>query len=140
MKHNLQESFKKTIKSLFGMIPILLGTILLVSLVSTFFPANSYAKLFSGNIFLDPFIGSLAGSILAGNPITSFIIGGELLQSGISLIAITAFLVSWVTVGIISLPSEGFILGKKFAIIRNFSAFIFSIFVAILTVFLVTII
>lgn len=57
-----------------------------------------------------------------------------MLNQGVGLIAVTAFIVSWVTVGIIQLPAESVILGKKFAILRNISAFILSIIVAILTV------
>ena len=86
------------------------------------------------NSFLDSFIGSLVGSISAGNPITSYIFGGEMLSQGVGLIAVTAFIVSWVTVGIIQLPAESAILGKRFALLRNLTAFVFSIIVAIITV------
>ena len=82
---------------------------------------------------MDSFIGSALGSILAGHPITSYIIGGELLEQGISLIAVTAFLVTWVTVGLVQLPVESALLGKKFAITRNITAFLFAILVAIIT-------
>ena len=78
--------------------------------------------------------GSTVGSISAGNPITSYIIGGELLKEGISLFAVTAFITAWVTVGIIQLPAEASILGKRFALARNILSFIFSIIVAIATV------
>ena len=73
------------------------------------------------------------GSILAGNPITSYIIGGELLAQGISMTAVTAFLVAWVTVGMVQLPAESILLGKRFAVTRNIAAFVFSVIVAILT-------
>jgi hypothetical protein len=64
----------------------------------------------------------------------SYIIGGELLKQGISLIAVTAFIVAWVTVGFIQLPAESMILGKKFAFVRNILSFIFAIIVALITV------
>jgi len=57
-----------------------------------------------------------------------------LLKQGISLLAVTAFLVAWVTVGLVQLPAEVMMLGKKFAIIRNITAFIFAIIVAIITI------
>jgi uncharacterized membrane protein YraQ (UPF0718 family) len=75
----------------------------------------------------------IIGSILAGNPITSYIIGAQLLENNISLIIITAFMVSWVTVGVVQMPIEIQTLGKKFSILRNISAFILSILVAIIT-------
>ncbi|WP_218185238.1 hypothetical protein [Methanogenium cariaci] len=45
----------------------------------------------------------------------------------------TAFIVAWVTVGIIQLPVEMNILGKRFAIARNLCGFILAILIAILT-------
>ncbi len=116
--------------------PLILGTILLVSFLVTVIPQSFYLKIFTRNIFLDSFIGSLIGSISAGNPLISYILGGELLKIGVGLIAVTAFLVAWVTVGIVQLPAESMILGKKFAIIRNVLSFIFAIIVAVLTVLL----
>ena len=86
---------------------------------------------------MDPFIGGAIGSILAGNPIESYVLGGEFIKQGVSLMAVTAFLVAWVTVGIVQLPAESLILGKKFAVARNILSFLFSIMVALITVFVV---
>jgi len=128
------ESAHKAAKGLWNAFPMILGTILLVSLISTVIPKSAYMIIFSKNSFLDSFIGGMIGSISAGNPITSYIFGGEMLGQGVSLIAVTAFLVSWVTVGLIQLPAESAILGRKFTLLRNSAAFLFSIVVAILTV------
>jgi len=124
----------KSAKSLWKAFPLILGTILLVSLISTIIPKSFYANVFSKNIVLDSIIGSLIGSVSAGNPITSYIFGGELLEQGISLMAVTAFLVAWVTVGVVQFPAELAILGKRFAFLRNITAFILAIIVAIITV------
>ncbi|MBU0472405.1 MAG: hypothetical protein KKF65_07280, partial [Nanoarchaeota archaeon] len=59
---------------------------------------------------------------------------GELLKQGISLIAVTSFILSWVTVGLVMLPIEMKTLGKKFTIIRNASAFVISLFITFVTV------
>ncbi len=131
------EANKKALKSLWNSFPIIVGAVLLVAFATSFVPHKIYSTLFMGNYFVDPFIGGLLGSILAGNPITSYILGGEFLKQGISLVAVTAFIVAWVTVGVIQLPAEGILLGKKFAITRNIVSFIFSIIVAIITVILV---
>ncbi len=131
---NFKQSALKSAKSLWKSLPLIFGTILLVSLISVLIPKSFYVTVFSKNIILDSFIGSLVGSISAGNPITSYIFGGEMLKQGISLIAVTAFLVAWVTVGIVQLPAEIAILGKKFAFLRNLTSFIFAIIVAIITV------
>ena len=141
MENNtFKQSAQKAIKGLWNAFPMILGTILLISLISVIVPKSFYVSVFSKNSFLDSFIGSLVGSISAGNPITSYIFGGEMLSQGVGLIAVTAFIVSWVTVGIIQLPAESAILGKKFAILRNITAFIFSIIVAVITVLLLEVI
>ena len=133
----LKEAVIKAAKSLYQTLPILTGVILLVSLANALIPKTFYSTMFRNNLFLDPFIGSAIGSILAGSPITSYIIGGELLKQGISLVAVTAFLVAWVTVGMVQLPAESVMLGKKFAVVRNITAFLFSIIVAIITTIIV---
>lgn len=135
---NLKQSVHKATKALRRMMPIIIGMVLLVGLINAVVPKSVFLYVFKGNLFIDSFIGSLVGSILAGNPITSFIIGGELLKVGISLIAVTAFIVAWVTVGIVQFPAEAMLLGKKFAAIRNITAFFLAILVGILTTLVVT--
>jgi len=139
-KKDVSKAILKTGKSLWKALPLILGTILLVSLISAIIPKSFYTTIFSKNIILDSLIGSFVGSISVGTPITSYIFGGELLNQGISLIAVTAFLVAWVTVGIIQLPAEAAILGKKFAFLRNLTAFILAILVAVITVLILEVI
>lgn len=114
--------------------PLFIGIILLLGLLRTYVPPRLISSIFKGKIFTDTILGSIFGSISAGNPVTSYIIGGELLKEGISLFAVTAFIVAWVTVGVIQLPAEAAILGKKFAILRNILSFLLSIAVAIAAV------
>lgn len=111
---------------------------LLVNLINPVL-ADMYNRIFTGNILIDPLIGATAGSISFGIPLTSYVVGGELLSSGVSLIAITAFILTWSTVGVIMLPLEAKYLGKRFAFIRNIINFIFAIITAILTVWLLNI-
>jgi uncharacterized membrane protein YraQ (UPF0718 family) len=117
-----------------GILPIIVGVILLTGLLAEILPADAAAEWFGRSDLLDALIGALVGSISAGHPLTSYVLGGELLNKGVSLVAVTAFLVSWVTVGSIQLPAEGFMLGWRFALYRNLICFVFSIFIAVLTV------
>ena len=126
------QSARKTLNSFTQMLPIIIGVLLLISLVNATIPAEAYAGLFTGNVLIDPVLGAAFGSIAGGNPITSYIIGGELIAAHISLTAVTAFILSWVTVGLISLPAEMDLLGKRFAVIRNLLSFLFSILIALL--------
>lgn len=132
---SLKHSAIRTAASFSRIIPLIVGMILLISLISNIVPKSFYATIFLKNPLLDSIIGSAIGSISTGPPITSYIIGGELLKEGVSLIAVTAFMLAWVTVGIIQFPLESIMLSVKFALIRNASSFLFSIIVAILTVF-----
>ncbi len=133
-KKRLKEAIAKTARSLYFSLPILVGVILLVGLANTFIPKTAYSALFSKIAFLDAFIGAVVGSVLAGNPVTSYVVGGELLNQGIGLVAVTAFIVAWVTVGVVQFPAESILLGKKFAIARNAASFGLAIVVAIITV------
>ena len=136
----MKESIIKATRSLGKSLPLILGTILLVSLLTTIIPKSFYINAFNKNIVLDSFIGVIIGSISAGTPIISYILGGEMLKQGISLIAVTAFLVSWVTVGFIQIPAESVVLGKKFAILRNLSAFVLSMIVAFTAILILSLV
>lgn len=136
----MKKSMYKSLRGLWNAFPMILGTILLISLISVVIPKSFYSIVFSKNSFLDSFIGGMIGSISAGNPITSYIFGGEMLKQGTSLVAVTAFLVSWTTVGLIQLPAESVILGRKFALLRNLTAFLLSIAVAVTTVLILGVI
>lgn len=129
-----KEAFFKTTRAFRKSLPILISVLMLLALADTLIPKQAYRLIFTGNELLDPLIGAAVGSISAGNPITSYIIGGELRQQGISMLAVTAFIVAWVTVGIIQLPAEALMLGKRFAIVRNAVSFCISIVLALLTV------
>jgi uncharacterized membrane protein YraQ (UPF0718 family) len=114
---------------------MIVGIMLLLGLFQSYVSQEHLAALFSGNPFTDTLTASLIGSISGGQVINSYIIGGELLDKGISLFAVTAFLLSWVTVGIIQLPLEISMLGKGFAIFRNLSGIILAAFMSLIVVY-----
>ena len=131
---NILTSFYRAFKNFGTALPVLLGVILLLGLFRTFVSKQMISSVFAGKLMQDIIIGAVIGSISAGNAITSYIIGGELLKEGISLFAVTAFIVTWVTVGIVQLPAEAAILGKRFALARNALSFILAILISIATV------
>ena len=136
INEDLKIAIKKSGKALYNSLPILLGVVFLVGLVSTLVPKSFYINFFSKNIFADSFLGGILGSIMAGNPVTSYVLGGELLDQGVSLVAVTAFLISWVTVGFVQFPAESVILGRRFAFWRNILSFIFSVIIAVITYYI----
>jgi len=130
----LAGSFAKALKSFSMSLPLLLGVILLLGLFRVFVTSAMISSVFTGAVVRDTVIGAVIGSVSAGNPIVSYIIGGELLAAKVSLFAVAAFIVAWVTVGVVQFPAEAAILGRRFATARNVLSFIFAIAVAILTV------
>lgn len=126
---------RKTLNAFSQMIPIIIGVLLLISLATAAVPKEFYSSVFTGNEILDSLIGAVFGSLAAGNPVTSYVIGGELLLRGISLVAIAAFILAWVTVGVVQFPAESMILGRGFAFKRNLVSFLMSIVIACLVVF-----
>lgn len=117
-----------------NLLPILVGVVLLIGIFNTFVSQKLMSRIFSGNTALDTLWGAGFGSILAGNPINSYVIGGALLEYGVSLFAVTALIIAWVTVGLVQLPAEIAALGRRFALARNAISFALSIAIAISTV------
>ena len=130
----LKSSLKKTTRTFFNVLPIIVGMLLMTSLVVTIFPEQISSGLFGKGDVLDTLLGASFGSIAAGHPLVSYILGGELLGSGVSLLAVTALVVTWVTVGIVQLPAEAMMLGVRFALYRNVISFITAISITFMTV------
>jgi uncharacterized membrane protein YraQ (UPF0718 family) len=133
-KKTITSCLCKALRSFTTTVPMLLAIVLLVGLFRAFVPNRSLSAVFTGELFRDTVIGSLLGSISSGNAVTSYIIGGELLKEKVSFIAVTAFIVAWVTVGVVQIPAEAASLGKRFACVRNVTAFLLSVLVSIGTV------
>ena len=119
-----------------NLLPVMIGVVFLVGLFSTFVSRDFVTSFFSGSIWWDSLRGVSTGSLFTGNPINSYIIGGQLLELGVSLVAVTAFICSWVTVGLIQLPAESAALGWKFAVFRNASCFVLSIAISFLMIWI----
>ncbi len=124
---------QKSALSFLGMAPLLLGVIGLVGLFQVLVTPKMLASLFRGNPLADTLIGTLTGAVAAGNPVVSYLLGGELLAQGISLYAVSAFILSWVTLGFIQLPAEVEVFGGRFTLYRNILAFVFTMLIAVLT-------
>ena len=129
----LGRSMQKSARTIARLLPVIIGALLLISLFNNLIPKSFYIALFKRNVLFDSVIGSVVGSISAGHPMTSYILGGEFLRNGVGISAVTAFLVAWVTVGMAQLPVEIMILGRRFAIVRNLTAFVFAFVLGILT-------
>lgn len=134
---NLKKVKKVSIKNLKGILnvlPILISVIMLIAIANALVPEKFYTELLTKYELVNSLIMDFFGGILAGNPINAYIISKELLKNGFSLFVITTFILSWTTVGIIQFPAESILMGKKFALYRNLTAFVFAIIVSITSV------
>lgn len=129
-----KEAFLGTLKSLYTIAPMLLAVIALVGLFESVVTPEMLHELFSGAIFQDTFIATFVGGVSIGQPFLSYIIGGELLSEGISLYAVSAFILAWVTLGLVQLPLEWSLFGARFTVVRNLLAFVFAMLIAYATV------
>lgn len=129
-----KQVFFSTFKSLYSMMPMLLAVIGLVGLFQVIVTPEMLNSVFSGAPVQDSIIGTLMGGISIGQPFFSYIIGDQLLSQGISLYAVTAFILAWVTIGLLQFPLEWSIFGGRFTITRNLLSFIFALVIAWMTV------
>lgn len=129
---DLSANLRKTGKMLLRVFPNILAVVLLSGLIMEFVPMNRLSEFLGGGLFTDGLIGAGIGSISIGNPLVSYVLGGEMLDQGVSLMAVTALLVSWVTVGSIQLPAEIQTFGARFALLRNGLSFLFALIIAFL--------
>ena len=133
-----QPTFKKALinafKTLYTIAPMILAVIGLVGLFQTYVTPEMLQSLFSGSPLYDTCIGTFVGGVSVGQPFLSYIIGGELLKEGISLYAVTAFILSFVTLGLVQLPLEYSLFGLRFTLVRNLLSLLFALLIAWATV------
>jgi len=136
----IASALSRSLHQLTAILPTLGGVVLLIGLFKTLVSKELLTKLFSGNLITDTLWGASFGSILAGNPVNGYVIGKGLLDAGVGLAGVTAFIFTWVSVGLVQLPVEIKALGARFAIVRTAVAFALSIPVGLCTAYLVSVI
>ena len=114
-------------RQFFSLLPRLVGVVLLLGLFRGFVDEQTLLNLLSGSTWLNAIWGAALGSMLAGNPVNSYVIGDNLFNSGVGLAGGTALMLAWVNVGVIQLPMEVAALGRRFALVRNFAAFVMAV-------------
>ena len=127
MRITVGQAFNKTVRTFGQAFPTLLAVLGLVSLVTTIGPPQMITDALTIERGIGPLVGAVLGSVAAGHPLTSYVLAGELQSVGVGLATIVAFLVSWISVGVVQLPAEMASLGTKFAICRNIICFVSSI-------------
>ncbi|WP_457552261.1 hypothetical protein [Desulfobacula sp.] len=132
-KPSFGKILQKSSLSFWAMMPLLLGIIGLVGIFQVLVTPKMLSSLFRGNIMIDTLIGTLTGAVASGNPMISYLLGGELLAQSVSFYAVSAFILSWVTLSFVHLPAEVAVFGGRFTLYRNILAVVFTIIIAVLT-------
>jgi uncharacterized membrane protein YraQ (UPF0718 family) len=130
----LKTALHNTGRTLFMVLPMLLAVIGLMGLFEALVTTEMIHSLFKGSAFVDTLIGTLAGAISVGQPFLSYAMGGELLNEGVTLYAVTAFILSFVTLGLVQLPLEWGLFGTRFTLLRNGLSFLFALLISMSTV------
>jgi len=120
-------------QTLWRMIPLLLAIFALIGLFQEFVPQAMIQRwLGNENHLLSLLIGGLVGAIAIGPPVAAFPIAGSFIATGAWPPAAAAFIVSWVSVGVITLPVEAHVFGWRFALWRNLITFLAALLIGLL--------
>ena len=115
-----RQSLRIGADSLRRLLPLLVAIFGLVGLFQEFLPPDLVSAWLGGsNRLLALLLGASAGAISIGPPLAAYPLAGSLLAAGAWPPAIAAFILSWVSVGIITLPFEAQTFGVRFALLRN---------------------
>jgi uncharacterized membrane protein YraQ (UPF0718 family) len=134
------KALKKAIMSLEKILPQFLTVIFLVALAIAFLDQEKITQLLGDDSGIRGILGaSIVGSITLIPGFVAFPAAAELLENGAAFAPIAAFVSSLMMVGIVTLPLEISYFGKKMSIIRNSTAFVFSIIAAFFVSWMVSI-
>ncbi|WP_409967063.1 permease [Bengtsoniella intestinalis] len=127
-KKKTKMALKKAWKSAENIMPQFLAIILLIGIMLAVLDTQTITKLLGAEsgimgVAMAAFIGAI--TLIPG--FVAFPLAAALLQSGAGITQITAFLSTLMMVGIVTMPVEIKTFGKKVTLMRNLSAFIFSL-------------
>jgi uncharacterized membrane protein YraQ (UPF0718 family) len=126
------QALKKAGTAILGILPQFLGIIVLIGLVlAVFDPATINRLIGESSGWLGVLVASLVGSITLIPGFIAFPTAAMLLKGGAGLSQIAAFVSTLMMVGIVTLPAEMGTFNRKFALLRNGLAYVFSLLVAL---------
>lgn len=125
-------ALKKALKSFENILPQFLSILVIIGLAFAILTPETIQKLLgtSSGIW-GVLAASLIGSITLIPGFVAFPLAAALLHSGAGYMQIAAFVSTLMMVGIVTIPMEMKTFGKRVTIIRNVSAYSFSLIVAL---------
>lgn len=130
-KKKTMKALKKALKAFENILPQFLGVIVLVGILLAVFNPDIISGLIGKRSgWLGVLIAGVIGTVTLIPGFVAFPTAAMLLDNGAGYMQIAAFISTLMMVGVITLPVEMKYFGKRFAIVRNSIAFIFSFVVA----------
>jgi uncharacterized membrane protein YraQ (UPF0718 family) len=107
-------------RSLWMLLPLLIAVFSLVGLFQVFLtPEQVQRAMGAGNGWLALLVGGGIGAVSIGPPLAAYPLAGSMLEAGAWPPAVAAFIVSWISVGVVTLPFEAATFSLRFALLRN---------------------
>lgn len=123
--------FKKAWKAFENILPQFLSILIIIGIALSILSPETITKLIGADSgILGILAAALIGSVTLIPGFVAFPLAAALLGSGAGVMQIAAFVSTLMMVGIVTMPLEIKTFGKRAAIIRNVSAFVFSLIVA----------
>ncbi len=132
-KQKAVQSLKNAAKSFFRILPTILAIIIIIGLILGFVPPEEISRFVGEQSgLLGVFLVGAVGSVLHIPALIAFPLGASMLDSGATVTAVAAFITTLTMIGVVTLPMEIKIMGKKFALLRNGISFVIAIVIALL--------
>ncbi|MFE3845553.1 permease [Thermoplasmatota archaeon] len=130
-KDKAVQSLKMALKSFIKMLPMIFIIIIAIGLLLGFIPPDQISRFIGdqsgvGGVLL---IG-VVGALMHIPALLSFPLASSILENGASITAVAAFITTLTMIGMITLPFEIKMLGKKIALLRNGISFVIAILIA----------
>ena len=109
----------KGLKMFWGIVPLLLGVLAVVSVVLAAVTAGMLQRVLGGTGPLPFFTALAVGSIALMPGFIAYPLAGVLRQNGASVPVLAAFITSLMMVGVLTLPLEARYFGWRVALVRN---------------------
>jgi len=132
-KEKTKKSLTIAAKTFIKMLPIVFIIIIFIGLLLGFVPPEQISRFVGeqsgiGGVLL---VG-VVGALMHIPALLSFPLAASILESGASITAVAAFITTLTMIGMITLPLEIKILGKKMALLRNGLSFVIAILIAVM--------
>jgi uncharacterized membrane protein YraQ (UPF0718 family) len=130
-RNKTKMALKKAWKSFENILPQFLSILIIIGIALAILSPETITNLLGTRSGILGLLGAaIIGSITLIPGFVAFPLAAALLKNGAGYMQIAAFVSTLMMVGIVTLPVEIKTFGKRAAIIRNISAFVFSLVVA----------